>query len=142
MNPPNSFTADCRVFPAVGVKSLVWQNGKFMDWVSGDVEYDLSGLKRGPTVSYPYRFDAAIVSPSGSFVALCERLGTKAIILGPDRMLREINRSYYHAEVYEYPILLFRLADGREALAKDNAIAAIVPFFERSHDWTPPQDCS
>jgi hypothetical protein len=66
---------------------------------------------------YPYRFDAAAVSPSGGFVALYERLGTKAILFGPNRLLREINRSYYFAHVYEYPILFFRLADGREALA-------------------------
>lgn len=117
MNPANPFTVDVRVFPAKGVRSLVWQNGKLMDWVSGDVEYDLNGTKRGPTVFYPYRFDAAVVSPSGDFVALYERLGTKAIILGPDRLFREVNRSYYHAHVYEYPILFFRLADGREALA-------------------------
>ncbi|MGH7174526.1 MAG: hypothetical protein ACRELG_30025 [Gemmataceae bacterium] len=117
MNPPNPFTVDVRVFPAKGVKSLVWQNGKLMDWVSGNVEYTLNGEKRGPTVFYAYRFDAAVVSPSGKFVALYERLGTKAIILGPDRLFREVNRSFDHAHVYEYPIHFFRLADGREALA-------------------------
>lgn len=31
--------------------------------------------------------------------------------------VREINRSYYHADVYEYPIAPFRLASGREVLA-------------------------
>jgi hypothetical protein len=45
MNPPNPFTMDVRVFPAEGVKSLVWQNGKLMDWVSGNVEYELNGIK-------------------------------------------------------------------------------------------------
>jgi hypothetical protein len=48
---------------------------------------------------------------------LYERLGTKAIVLGANRFpAREINRSFYHAHVYEYPILFFRLPDGREAL--------------------------
>lgn len=117
MNSANPFTVDVRVFPAKGVRSLVWQKDKLMDWVSGDVEYNPNGTKRGPTVFYAYRFDAAVVSPSGDFVALYERLGTKAIILGPDRLFREVNRSYYHAHVHEYPILFFRLADGREALA-------------------------
>jgi hypothetical protein len=114
--PQNPYTAEYRVLPATGIKSLVWRNGKLMDWVRGDVEYGLDGCKRGPTVSYAYRFDAAIVSPSGTFVALYERLGTKGIIVGP-KVFREINRSFYHAHVYEYPILLFSLADGREALA-------------------------
>jgi hypothetical protein len=117
MNLPNPYTVDYRVLPAVEVKSMVWMNGKIMDWVSGDVEYDLNGVKQGPTVFYPYRFDAAVASPSGTFVALYERLGTKAILLGPDRLFREINRSYYHAHVYEFPIHFFRLRDGREALA-------------------------
>src|ERR1700758_416082 len=116
MNSPNLFTIDIRTFPAEGVKSLVWRNGTLMDWVNGDVEYALDGSKKGPTIFYPYRFDAALASPSGNFVALYERLGTKAIVLGPDRLFREVNRSYYHAEVYEYPILFFRLPDGREAL--------------------------
>jgi hypothetical protein len=117
VNSPNPFKIDVRILPAEPVKSLVWHNGKLMDWVSGDVEYDPNGTKRGPTVQYAYRFDAAIVSPSGNYVALYERLGTKAIILGPDRLFREVNRSFYHAHVYEYPILFFRLTDGREALA-------------------------
>ena len=118
MKPPNPYTADYRVIPAARVKSLVWVAGKLMDWVSGAVEYDLEGAKRGPSIAYSYRFDAAVVSPSGNHVALYERLGTKAIILAANRFpLREINRSFYHAHVYEFPILFFRLPDGREALA-------------------------
>jgi hypothetical protein len=117
MNPPEPISFDHHAFPAERVKSLVWINGMLMDWVAGNIEYGVDGTKRGPTVSYPYRFDAAVASPSGRFVALYERLGTKAVVLGPDRLFREINRSYYHAHVYEYPILFFRLPDGAEALA-------------------------
>ena len=79
--------------------------------------FELDGSVHGPTINYPYRFDAAVSSPSGKFVAIYERLGTKANILGPDELFREVNRSYYHAHVYEFPILFFRLPDGREALA-------------------------
>ena len=118
MNPPNPFTTDISAFPAEKVRSLVWHNGKLMDWVSGNVEYEIDGSKRGPSIAYSYRFDAATMSPSGKYVALYERLGTKAILLGLDRLpFREINRSFYHAHVYEYPILFFGLPDGREALA-------------------------
>jgi len=117
MNTPNEYTVDHRVLPADGVESLVWRDGLLFDWVNGNLSYNLDGTKQGPTIIYPYRFDAAVVSPSGSFVALYERLGTKAIVLGPHGSLRELNRSYYHAHVYEYPILFFRLPDGREALA-------------------------
>lgn len=111
------FTAEYRVFPAEGVKSLAWKNGKLMDWASGDVQYELDGSRHGPTVFYAYHFDAAVVSPSGEFTALYERLGTKAVVIGPNRLFRELNRSFYHADVYEFPILFFRLADGKEALA-------------------------
>ena len=117
MNPPNPYTIDFRTIPAHPVKSLVWRNGKLMDWVRGDVEYAMDGSVRGPSVFYPYRFDAAVTSPSGDFVAIYERLGTKAIVIGLNDLFREVNRSYYHAHVYEYPILFFRLPDGREALA-------------------------
>jgi len=105
------------VIPAKKVHSLLWMSGKLVDWVSGCVEYGLDGTKSGPRIIYPYRFDAALASPSGRFVAIYERLGTKAILLGPDGSLRELNRSYYHAHVYEYPIFLFQLIDSQEALA-------------------------
>jgi hypothetical protein len=117
MDEQNKYVVECLTFSADNVQSLVWWKGNLWDWVSGDVQYQLDGSKSGPTVVYPYRFDAAVMSPSGAFVALYERLGTKAIICGPNDLFREINRSYYHAHVYEYPILFFRLADGREALA-------------------------
>lgn len=113
-----AYVADCRVIPAAGVRSLVWVNGRLTDLVSGNVEYELDGTRRGPRFFYAYRFDAAIVSPSGNFSALYERLGTKSILLGPERrLIRELNRSYYHAHVSAYPIAFFRLVDGREALA-------------------------
>jgi hypothetical protein len=114
---PIDYTADQRTIPALGVQSLVWNKEKLVDWAGGNIEYELDGTKSGPRVNYPYRFDAVVVSPSGNFAVLFERLGTKSILLGPDGLFRELNRSYYHADVYEYPIHLFRLEDGREALA-------------------------
>jgi hypothetical protein len=115
---PSPLLADYRVISAAGVKSLVWSGDRLIDWVGGAVEYELDGTRRGPSISYAYRFDAAVASPSGNYIALYERLGTKAILIGPNRLpFREINRSFYHAHVYEYPILFFRLSDGREALA-------------------------
>jgi hypothetical protein len=118
MPSPNPFMTEVRVFPAERVQSLVWHSDQLIDWVSGDVRYDLDGTKRAASISYSYRFDAAVMSPSRKYTALYERLGTKAIVLRADGWpLREINRSFYHADVYEYPIAFFHLADGREALA-------------------------
>jgi hypothetical protein len=38
-------------------------------------------------------------------------------VLRDGRLVREINRSYYHADAYEYPLTLLRLRSGREVLA-------------------------
>jgi hypothetical protein len=49
-------------------------------------------------------FDAAVVSPAGNLVALVQTAGTKGLILRADgRLVREVNRSFYHAEAYRYP---------------------------------------
>ncbi len=56
-------------------------------------------------------------SPSSNFAVLYERLGTKGLVLKRGKIVREIDRSFYHANDYEYPITLFQLPDGREVLA-------------------------
>ncbi len=81
--PVGEYLSEYTTFPAKGVNSLNWSNDKLVDWVNGDVTYQMDGTKTGPNISYPYRFDAAVASPSGAFTALYERLGTKALVLGP-----------------------------------------------------------
>ena len=44
-----------------------------------------------------YRFDAACVSPSGGYAVIYERLGTKGLLLRDGVIVREIDRSFYHA---------------------------------------------
>jgi hypothetical protein len=46
-----------------------------------------------------------------------ERLGTKGLLLHEGRIVRELDRSYYHASAYEYPVALFNDPDGRVLLA-------------------------
>lgn len=67
-----------------------------------------------PRVNYAYPFDAAI--GSGPYAVVYKRLGTKGLVLRNGEILREINRSFYHAEAYEYPICLARLASSRNVL--------------------------
>jgi hypothetical protein len=55
------------------------------------------------------------MSPSGEFAVIYTRLGTKGLVLHRGKIIREINRSFYHADVYEYPIGLAALKNGREA---------------------------
>jgi hypothetical protein len=62
-------------------------------------------------------FDAATATPDGSFAVLYKRLGTKALLLRDGNILRELNRSYYFAETYEYPICIWKASDGRTLIA-------------------------
>jgi hypothetical protein len=98
------------------VRALCWHGDELVDW-AGIVRYQMDGTSSGPTVNYAYRFDHAVSSSSDEYVVLYEQLGTKGLILKQGKIVREINRSFYHAHVYEYPVALFTLPDGREVIA-------------------------
>ncbi|MBE1468219.1 hypothetical protein H4W33_007231 [Kibdelosporangium phytohabitans] len=50
-------------------------------------------------------------------VALIASTGTKALLLASDsRLIREVNRSYYQAGVYRYPLTLCTLPDSQTGL--------------------------
>jgi hypothetical protein len=101
---------------AAGVESLCWTEGCLVDWVAGGECYALDGRRAGRAINYAYCFDAAVVSSTGRFAVIYERLGTKGLVLRDGTLVREINRSYYHANVYEYPVALTSMPDGRELL--------------------------
>jgi hypothetical protein len=107
------------VIPAKGVRSLVWSGNSLVDWVSGGVRYELDGTRESARRSIGYRFDAALVSRSGAHVAIYERLGTKGLLVSAAdcTLLRELNRSYYFADAYEFPIAFLTLPDGSDGLA-------------------------
>src|SRR5689334_18040867 len=93
------------------VRSLCWQGDSLVDWVSGGILYHLDGQNQGSSYYYSYRFDKAVSLAESSFAAIFEEYGTKGLILREGRIVRELNRSFYHANSYEYPIALFRLPD-------------------------------
>lgn len=103
--------------PAKNVRSLAWEGRDLVDWVGGAALYRLDGSSAPRTINYAYEFDAVATSPSGEYQVIYTRLGTKGLVLRGGEFVREINRSYYHAHVYEYPLALFSLRDGREVLA-------------------------
>lgn len=104
-------------FIATGIWSLCWRGDELVDWVGGGRAFALDGTERRSTVYYGYRFDAATASPDGLFAVIYERLGTKGLLLRDGKFLRELNRSYYHADAYEYPVALFHGPGGRLLLA-------------------------
>lgn len=103
--------------PAKDVRSLCWDGNTLIDWVTGGNRYHLDGQFEPRHVAYSYVFDAATVSPSGEYAAIYAKLGTKGLILHQGKIIREIERSSYYANAYEYPITLFRLSNGQEVLA-------------------------
>ena len=103
--------------PAKCVASLCWQGEELVDWVSGGIRYGLDGSSTSPMMLYGYRFNRAIASTDGQFAVIYEALGTKGLVLKEGRIIREINRSYYCADVYEYPITLFNSQGEQRLLA-------------------------
>jgi hypothetical protein len=69
------------VIPVERVRSLCWDRDELVDWVDGGKRFHLNGSIEDSCVRYGYRFDAACVSPSGSYAVIYERLGTKALLL-------------------------------------------------------------
>ncbi|MCW7540980.1 hypothetical protein OOT46_24465 [Aquabacterium sp. A7-Y] len=103
--------------PTKRVQSLVWDGDSLVDWVDGGQRYLLDGNTISRQVRYGFPFDSAVSLVGSRFSVIYTRCGTKALVLDEGRVFREINRSYYHADAYEYPIAVFRLPTGREVLA-------------------------
>lgn len=117
-------------------RSLVWQGDVLVDWVAGGTQYHLDGSTENSNIHFGYRFDKATALADGSAIVIYEELGTKGLVIQNELekpqyktidagnrtfsfkqyALREINRSYYHADVYSYPVALFRLPNGRPAI--------------------------
>lgn len=100
-----------------GIRSLCWAGDALVDWVAGGTVIRLDGSIETSHVSYAYRFDGAIASSCGDYAVIYERLGTTALVLHKGEILRQIQRDFYHADDYEYPIAIFRTRAGRTVLA-------------------------
>jgi len=105
-----------RNIKASGVSSLSWNGEDLVDWIAGGRRFCVNGEIEDASINYAYSFDAAIVSPSGSYVVLYTKYQTKGILLKNNKIIREINRSFYQADSYEYPITFAKLKNGKEAL--------------------------
>lgn len=99
------------------VQTLAWHRGVLVDWAGGHTRIHLDGtIERGGYIPYGERFDAAISTGDGKHVVIYQRLGTKALLLRESKLVRELSRSYYCAEAYEYPVGFVCLSDGRTGL--------------------------
>ncbi|MGC0312351.1 hypothetical protein [Kitasatospora acidiphila] len=100
------------------VGSLWWDGDELVDLVGGGRRWQLDGAARDTSIRWGHPFDQAVVSPSGRYAVIYVERGTKGIVVdlsGP-KVVREIDRSYYHSSDYDYPVALGQLPDGREIL--------------------------
>ncbi|MEM7349302.1 MAG: hypothetical protein AAF657_00755 [Acidobacteriota bacterium] len=111
---PNIFTE--RTIEVEGVRSLVWDGDCLVDWVDGGHRYGIDGSIVERSVRYAYTFDASVTSPSGDYAVIYTSTGTTGLLLRNGEVVRQINREFYHANAYLYPIAFAQLPDGREVL--------------------------
>lgn len=97
--------------------TLAWEGDCLVDVVGGEASVDLEGGTTHRSVSWSYPFDRALVSPVSGTRVIYQATGTKALVAKSKRKVRELNRSYYHANAYEYPVAVACLEDGREVIA-------------------------
>jgi len=108
---------DARIitFAAENLRSLVWDCDELVDWAGGGVRFTLDGQKTSLSRRYAYGFDSAVADEGDAVIFT--RSETKGLVLRNGEILREIDRSFYCANAFDYPIALFRLGNGRRVLA-------------------------
>jgi hypothetical protein len=110
---------DRRVIPtnkSGPIRSLSWQGDTLVDWAGGGTRYLLDGTVVPRLVNYAYVFDRQVISRDGRYAVIFHNLGTKGLLLKESKVVREINRSFYHANVYDYPVTFMTLPSGSTAL--------------------------
>ena len=107
--------AKITAFDANHLRSLVWDGDDLVDWAGGGVRYMLAGQKTPQSRRYAYDFDSAVADQGDAVIFA--RSHTKGLVLHAGEILREIDRSFYCANAFDYPVAIFRLPDGRSALA-------------------------
>lgn len=88
------------------LQTICWLDNTIVDWASAGEQYTVDG-KINQLAKYHYSFgDSAISSKDGTYSFIYKKLGTKGLLLKNGELLREINRSYYCADAYEFPAAL------------------------------------
>ncbi|HEY2794091.1 MAG TPA: hypothetical protein VGJ28_17125 [Micromonosporaceae bacterium] len=104
--------ADVQIIPTKRrIVALDWDGD---DLVSGDYRWAPDGTTNNPRPirrHIPEPFDQTITF--GAFRVVYVERGTKALLYQGDDLIRELNRSYYHASDFDYPIALGALPNGR-----------------------------
>ncbi|WP_329459103.1 hypothetical protein [Streptomyces sp. NBC_01497] len=97
-------------------RSLLWQGEELVSWAGGGRRWDRDGVEHDPRFWWSFPFDSGTASESGPYSAVYQERGTKGVLLEGGRVIRELNRSYYHAPATDYPLALGELGDGRQVV--------------------------
>lgn len=99
------------------LQTISWLNNSIIDWANSGRQYFLDGhVKEMGSYYYAFPFDTAVTSDNGIYAVIYQKLGTKGLLLKNGKLLREINRSYYQADVYEFPVSFVTAQNGKTYL--------------------------
>ena len=94
-----------QILTAEFIKTICWKDNLIVDWACGR-KYTLDGTETQFGEFHAFSFDSAISSANGVYSFIYKKLGTKGVLLKNGEILREVNRPYYCADVYEYPAVI------------------------------------
>jgi hypothetical protein len=86
------------------LQTISWFDNTIIDWASAGEQYKPGEpAKRLYGGYFAFKFDGAITSLDGTYAFIYQKLGTKGLLLKRGEILKEINRSYYFSNAYEFP---------------------------------------
>jgi hypothetical protein len=92
------------------LKTICWNDNIIVDW-AGARTYSLDGTVKQLGCLYAFDFDSAVSSPDCNYAFIYKKQGTKGLLLKNGELIREINRSYYCANAYEFPVAFTTLGN-------------------------------
>ncbi|MFF1307116.1 hypothetical protein [Streptomyces sp. NPDC058307] len=95
-------------------EALAWQGDELASGCGR--RWSRDGAERKVALEWSFPFDAGTTSASGPYSAVFQERGTEALLLAGEQVVRELDRSDYQAENYDYPLALGALGDGREVV--------------------------
>jgi hypothetical protein len=103
-------------FKTHSLTTISWLTDSVVDWANSMKRFYLDGKTSEGNRVFGFTFDSAVTSPDGIYAVIFQKLGTKGLLLKNGNLLREINRSYYQADSYDYPVAFITAKNGRTYL--------------------------
>ena len=100
--------------PCKQLQTLAWDGDELVD-VTSERRLRLDGTFEGSKFLLGYAFDRGLCvrGADACWTVAYDNRGTKALLLRNGKIHRQLNRDYYFAQDFDYPIALKRTAKGR-----------------------------